>query len=132
MFRRNSFAPLLFFLLAVLLLHFSPALSQELESNDKNHAHASILTRDGGHDHHNPHAQPVLELNETEILMHHSPTPPSYYTIDWEDPENAAKRHPGLIVSHALFMGLAFFVALPMGEIPPMISIKVSASHSLD
>ncbi|KAG2013477.1 cytoplasmic protein [Coprinopsis cinerea AmutBmut pab1-1] len=78
--------------------------------------HNQLVRRDGDHGHHNPHAQPILELNETEILLHHSPTPPSYYTIDWEgegDPNET--RHPGLMMGHILFMSLAFFGALPAG-----------------
>ncbi|KAJ7699940.1 hypothetical protein B0H17DRAFT_1047790 [Mycena rosella] len=66
------------------------------------------------HGHHHAGA-PLLELNETEVSLHHQPTPPSYYTIDWEDPEQASARHPGLIITHAALMSLAFFVFLPMG-----------------
>lgn len=127
MFRRSSFLSFLLLLLPIFSFHYSPASSQELVIRDTHPLH-----RDGAHDHHNPHAQPVLELNETEILMHHSPTPPSYYTIDWEEPENAAKRHSGLIISHALFMGLAFFLALPMGESPPVSFTIPLTSHPCD
>ncbi|CAK5275698.1 unnamed protein product [Mycena citricolor] len=72
-----------------------------------------LLIRDGHGHGHGHHAQPLLELNETEITLYHDPTPPSYYTIDWDvlDP----KRHPGLIITHALLMFFAFFVCLPMG-----------------
>jgi hypothetical protein len=76
---------------------------------------ANIFARDGGHDHHNRHDTPKLELNETEIEMYHGKTPPSYYTIDWEDADSKS-RYPGLIVAHGLFMSLAFFGALPIGE----------------
>ncbi|KAJ3575156.1 hypothetical protein NP233_g1288 [Leucocoprinus birnbaumii] len=110
---RRSFASGLL-LLAVFSFHPSPASSQEIAVRDGSR---SLFVRDGGHDHHSSHAQPLLELNETEILMWHAPTPPSYYTIDWEEPENADKRHPGLMVSHAVFMSLAFFIALPMSII---------------
>ncbi|KAK7470805.1 hypothetical protein VKT23_002223 [Stygiomarasmius scandens] len=64
---------------------------------------------------HMHHGAPLLELNETEVTMYHAPTPESYYTIDWEDPEHASERHPGLIITHAALMSLAFFVALPAG-----------------
>lgn len=74
-----------------------------------------IMKRDGMHSHHNSHAAPLLELNETEVTLYHSPTPPSYYTIDWEGAGEGA-RHPGLIVTHVILMCLAFFVALPIGE----------------
>ncbi|KAE9410309.1 hypothetical protein BT96DRAFT_847112 [Gymnopus androsaceus JB14] len=63
----------------------------------------------------NPHAAPLLELNETEVTMHHAPIPESYYTLDWDDTEHASERHPGLMFLHATFMTLAFFVALPIG-----------------
>ena len=72
----------------------------------------NIFARDGGHDHHDT---PKLDLNETEIEMYHGKTPPSYYTIDWEDADSKS-RYPGLIMAHALFMSLAFFGALPIGE----------------
>ncbi|KAF4619388.1 hypothetical protein D9613_005520 [Agrocybe pediades] len=69
--------------------------------------------RDGSH-HHNPHAAPLLVLNETEVTMYHAPTPPSYYTLDWED-EGHESRHKGLMIFHGIFMCLAFFVSLPVG-----------------
>lgn len=72
-----------------------------------------LSTRNNGHAHHH-HNAPLLVLNETELSMHHSPTPESYYTIDWEGAGGGA-RHPSLIVMHAIFMCLAFFIALPLG-----------------
>ena len=69
--------------------------------------------RDG---HHNHHAVLLLEINETEITMYYGPTPPSYYSIDWED-EGYEERYGGLMIAHGLFMSLAFFVALPMGSL---------------
>ncbi|KAJ6516033.1 hypothetical protein C8R45DRAFT_228754 [Mycena sanguinolenta] len=74
-----------------------------------------LLTRDGDEHGHHHGVAPLLELNETEVTLYHQPTPPSYYTIDWEDPEQADARHPGLIITHSVFMSLAFFVFLPMG-----------------
>lgn len=74
-----------------------------------------IFARDGGHDHHSHHDTPKLELNETEIEMYHGKTPPSYYTMDWEDADSKS-RYPGLIIAHALCMSLAFFGALPIGQ----------------
>ncbi|KAF9483959.1 hypothetical protein BDN70DRAFT_873090 [Pholiota conissans] len=46
--------------------------------------------------------------------MYHAPTPPSYYTIDWED-EGYQKRHAGLMIAHGIFMCLAFFFSIPVG-----------------
>ncbi|KAH9850022.1 hypothetical protein C2E23DRAFT_870247 [Lenzites betulinus] len=76
-----------------------------------------LAPRDGDHEHgsHNHHAQPLLELNETEITMYHEPTPPSYFWLDIKEPPADAKRYPGLMGLHALFMSLAFFGALPIG-----------------
>ncbi|KAL4075983.1 hypothetical protein J3A83DRAFT_4357115 [Scleroderma citrinum] len=61
------------------------------------------------------HGQPLTEINETEILMWHLPTPPSYWSIDIENPDPTVARYPGLIALHVTFMILAFFVALPAG-----------------
>ncbi|TFK55829.1 cytoplasmic protein [Heliocybe sulcata] len=72
----------------------------------------ALIRRDDhahGHDH---HAAPKTQLNETEILMWHQPTPPSYYTHDFESND---PHHPGLMAMHILFMSLAFFGALPAG-----------------
>ena len=81
------------------------------------HSEQHLLRRDGEHGHggHGHHAQPLLELNETEVTMYHDPTAASYYWIDFVDSPNDEKRHPGLMGLHALFMSLAFFGALPIG-----------------
>jgi len=80
----------------------------------------SLCQRDGHrHNAHNP--APLLVLNETEVTMYHVPTPPSYYTVDWEE-EGYQSRYPGLMIFHGIFMSLAFFVALP---------ISVSLSYSV-
>ncbi|KAG6817196.1 hypothetical protein H0H87_011554 [Tephrocybe sp. NHM501043] len=71
-----------------------------------------LASRDGSH-HHNSHAAPLTVLNETEVTMYHAPTPPSYYTFDFEGMGDGA-RHPGLMMAHIIFMSLAFFVALPI------------------
>ena len=48
--------------------------------------------------------------------MYHSPTPPSYWSIDVDDPYNSDNpQRPGLMAAHVVFMSLAFFVALPAG-----------------
>ncbi|KAF9247160.1 hypothetical protein BU15DRAFT_84706 [Melanogaster broomeanus] len=57
--------------------------------------------------------RPQTEINETEILMGHLPTPPSYWSIDFEDTDSDEHRYPILMTLHVLFMSLAFFVALP-------------------
>lgn len=75
-----------------------------------------LYARDG-HGHHNSHTAPLLHLNETEVTVHHAPTPPSYWTVDIDEAgESHESRHPGLMMLHGLLMGLAFFVALPVGE----------------
>ncbi|KAF9222086.1 hypothetical protein BS17DRAFT_235152 [Gyrodon lividus] len=64
---------------------------------------------------HHHHGEPLTEINETEIIMWHLPTPPSYWSIDIEDRDPDASRYPTLMGMHVLFMSLAFFVALPAG-----------------
>ena len=73
---------------------------------------APMYTRDG---HSHGHAAPILGLNETDVLQHHAPTPPSYWSIDVDGTDPGITRHPSLMVLHALFMTLAFFFALPTG-----------------
>lgn len=81
------------------------------------HDPSGLRMRDGGgHGHHNTHAAPLLQLNETEVTMHHAPTPPSYWSIDIDNVESDSSRHPGLMALHGILMSLAFFVALPMCE----------------
>ncbi|KAF5369910.1 hypothetical protein D9758_001192 [Tetrapyrgos nigripes] len=65
------------------------------------------------HAHH--HGAPLTELNETEVTMYHAPIPESYFTLDFDYPETATQRRPGLMMTHAVLMSLAFFVALPAG-----------------
>lgn len=66
--------------------------------------------------HHHHAGAPLLELNETEIALWHGSSLPSYYTIDWDGVDSIPIHYPGLIIAHAIFMCLAFFVALPLGE----------------
>jgi hypothetical protein len=75
-----------------------------------------LFERDGDEHAHGHGAAPLVELNETEVLLHHARTPPSYWSIDIDDPDPANARHPSLMVSHSLFMMLAFFGALPAGS----------------
>lgn len=85
-----------------------------------------LIRRDGEHDHgHNHHAAPMLTLNETEVSMSHQPTPPSYWSIDIQDRKPEDQRYPGLMLVHALFMGLAFFGALPIGTDPHVLGTVV-------
>jgi len=74
-----------------------------------------VLKRDNDHMHMH-HGAPLTELNETAIIQWHAPTPPSYWSIDIEDRDPSVARYPGLMVLHVVFMTLAFFVALPVGE----------------
>lgn len=93
-------------------------------------AASQIVARDG-HGHHHSNAAPLLVLNETEVTMFHSPTPPSYFTIDWDDPDPQGARHPGLMIAHGLFMMLAFFVALPAGafHVASVFRVSLGLSH---
>ena len=79
----------------------------------------AMLRRDGDMHMHDHHAEPKIILNETEILLYHAPTPPSYYTIDFEDAASGEARYPGFMALHIVFMSLAFFGALPVGTSCP-------------
>ena len=79
-----------------------------------------LYIRDGGeHGHGHGHGKasvaPIVELNETDVLLDHAPTPPSYWSIDI-DRHGGETRHPGLMALHGLMMMLAFFGALPAGQ----------------
>ncbi|KAG6336339.1 hypothetical protein ID866_2734 [Astraeus odoratus] len=78
---------------------------------------SSFAARDDEHVHMH-HAQPLTEINETDILVWHLPTPPSYWSIDIEDLDPSVPRYPALMALHVTFMMLAFFVALPAGNAP--------------
>ncbi|KAF9534153.1 hypothetical protein CPB83DRAFT_756061 [Crepidotus variabilis] len=77
--------------------------------------------------HHKHKGVSLAELNETEVAMWHSPTPPSYYTLDFDD-EDHESRHGTLMIMHGIFMSLAFFVSLPAGI--ALRSVK-HAAHGL-
>jgi hypothetical protein len=84
--------------------------------------------RDGhGHSHGITGSGPLVELNETEVLLWHAATPPSYYTADFEGegvgPDEG--RYPGLMGLHVGLMCFAFFIALPAGA----YSSRVPHSH---
>lgn len=81
-------------------------------SNQRRESEA-LSVRDG-HEHMHMKGAPLTELNETLILQWHEPTPPSYATHDYEDPD-VEHKYPALMGLHALCMSLAFFGALPIG-----------------
>jgi hypothetical protein len=103
-------------------VYASPATTSDALVQRQPAAYASISLRQfdpvsrDGHSHHNSHAVPNVQLNETEVLMYHAPTPDSYWTIDIDGDDPDVSRHPGLMILHGLLMSLAFFVALPMGK----------------
>jgi hypothetical protein len=93
--------------------------SQDLSDRVDDSFPPLLFERDGDehdHGHGHGHAAPLVKLNETEVLLHHVPTPPSYWSIDIDDPDPGNARHPSLMISHSLFMMLAFFGALPAGS----------------
>lgn len=108
--------PFLLLLLAPLSTHASPACN-------------SIHIRDDAHMHMHS-GQPMSKINETEILQWHLPTPPSYWFIDIEAHDPNITRYPALIALHALFMSLAFFVALPAGVLLPFPSSPSPPTHT--
>ncbi|GAA5858169.1 hypothetical protein JCM1840_001068 [Sporobolomyces johnsonii] len=79
------------------------------------HSHSS----GSEHDHGLSHAPPLLVINETEILLHHAPDPPSYYDFD-----QGEEGKGGVLVVHVALMTLAFFVLLPLS-----IFLKAGRSH---
>jgi hypothetical protein len=68
------------------------------------------------HAHSHSHAAPLLELNETEVLIAHSPDPPSYWSYDFgDDGPSPGRTWSGFMILHVASMSLAFFGALPIG-----------------
>ena len=65
---------------------------------------------------HNHHAQPIVQLNETDLLLYHAPTPPSYWSLDIDNIHPEEPRYPALMGLHILSMSAAFFGALPAGK----------------
>ncbi|GAA5821413.1 hypothetical protein JCM3770_003511 [Rhodotorula araucariae] len=61
------------------------------------------------HSHGHSHAPPLLELNETQILLTHSPDSPSYFDFDQSE-----DGKPALLYIHIVLMSLAFFGFLPL------------------
>ncbi|KAJ7368171.1 cytoplasmic protein [Mycena albidolilacea] len=109
--------PLRLALASCLVLAYVASLAGASEGLPRSAELGKLSKRDGDEHGHHHGVAPLLELNETEVTLYHQATPPSYYTIDWEDPDQADARHPGLIITHAIFMSLAFFIFLPMGII---------------
>ncbi|THH33652.1 hypothetical protein EUX98_g527 [Antrodiella citrinella] len=101
---------------AVFTLAAPPSALQADALNQVEYApqHESLLYRRDEHGHHHM-GPPKTVLNETEILRSHAPTPPSYYTVDFEDAVSGEHGHAGLMGAHIIFMSLAFFGALPVG-----------------
>ncbi|EJT97746.1 hypothetical protein DACRYDRAFT_58750 [Dacryopinax primogenitus] len=68
-----------------------------------------------GHTAHDP--PPLLELNETEVLMWHLPDPPSYWDHDFGNltlEEGGGPSYIGFMVIHVVSMIFAYFVFLPL------------------
>ena len=82
---------------------WSPSLSTSLQSP------ASTAE----HDHRHSRLPAKLEIDENEILKTHAFDPPSYYDLD--QTEEGMK---GVMVAHVVIMSMAFFVFLPLSELP--------------
>ncbi|KAF8322170.1 hypothetical protein DL93DRAFT_2050842 [Clavulina sp. PMI_390] len=80
------------------------------------------------HGHGHGHGAPLTELNETQVLQDHGPTPLSFYDHDIgmtyaEDgvkivpvsPDSAERTYPTFMILHVICMSLAFFAILPIG-----------------
>ena len=100
----------------------------EAQPGDLAYSPIFLARRDGGHEHGHGHNAPLAEINETLILQWHKPTPPSYGTHDFDDPDVTSK-YPGLMGLHALFMSLAFFGALPIGTYARPVSCAYTQPH---
>lgn len=62
-------------------------------------------------------SQPLLELNETDVLRSHAPDPLSYWAHDFErDDEEDGNNWRGLMGLHVVGMCFACFVLLPVGK----------------
>lgn len=82
------------------------------------------------HEHGHGHGTPLLELNETEVLLHHAPDPLSYWAYDIlglrlgadgvsivpASPDDDQRTYGGLMAVHVACMMVAFFAVLPLGE----------------
>jgi hypothetical protein len=81
-----------------------------------------LLYRDEhGHGHGHGNVAPIVELNETDVLLTHAPTPPSYWSLDVDGYRPGEAGHLGLMALHATMMILAFFGALPAGQRRPIL-----------
>lgn len=76
---------------------------------------------------HHGHSPPLQHINESDIALYHAPTPPSYWSIDVDSAalDPPVYPRPFLIALHALFLSLAFFVALPVGTSFSFASVPV-------
>ena len=59
--------------------------------------------------------EPMLVLNETDLLLTHAPDPMSYWAHDFERGEQDP-NWGGLMAVHVVGMTLAWFILLPVGE----------------
>lgn len=67
------------------------------------------------HDHSLPHSAPLIELNETMILLSHAPDPLSYWSHDFEAPEGQDFNNwRSLLILHVLGSVFASFILLPV------------------
>ncbi|KAF8579328.1 hypothetical protein K439DRAFT_1638077 [Ramaria rubella] len=73
------------------------------------------MTTPSSHPHNTHHPEPLLELNETEILRWHAPDPLSYWSHDFEILGETNTNWRGLMGLHTFGMCLAFFILLPVG-----------------
>lgn len=67
-----------------------------------------------GHHGHDPHKQPLLVLDEDQVLREHGPDPESYWDHDYASSDKSNTHH-GLMAVHVISMIVAFFGALPIG-----------------
>jgi hypothetical protein len=72
-----------------------------------------VMVPASSHGHSHSHAAPLLELNETDVLLTHAPDPLSYFDYDRQVGEGP--RYSNVLIAHVVIMVLAFAFVLPTG-----------------
>ncbi|KIY73747.1 hypothetical protein CYLTODRAFT_416776 [Cylindrobasidium torrendii FP15055 ss-10] len=114
--RRSLFLPTLAFVLLSSLPLRADASTSDAVLLSRAEAHEHNVHEHKMNMHEHVHSGTVLEhWNETLQLETHAPTPPSYFTLDFDNVPETEHKYTGLMFLHGLLMGLAFFVSLPAG-----------------
>lgn len=84
--------------------------------------------------HSSHHSEPLVQLNETDVLRSNGPDPLSYWAHDFEatDDDHDSKNWRGLMGLHVVGMTLAFFVLLPAGKRSYIIGLEPRSESILN